>query len=91
MFNRKFDEEGNNLADNPYIYNVEEDDRLSPGLQSLTTRSVSKILFFFQSSATILFSKTGGAVMAVIHYVPNHFASYSIYSLFGSIVTMIVW
>jgi hypothetical protein len=34
-------------VNNPNIYNVEGDNRLSPGLQSLTTGSVLKILFFF--------------------------------------------
>jgi hypothetical protein len=32
--------------DNTYIYNVEGDNRLSPGLQPLTTGSMLKILFF---------------------------------------------
>jgi hypothetical protein len=46
MFSGKFDDGGNNLADNLCIYNVEGDNRLLSGLQSLTTRSVLKILFF---------------------------------------------
>ena len=46
MFNGKFYDEGNNLVDNPNIYNVERDNRLWPGLQSLTTGSVLEILFF---------------------------------------------
>ena len=46
MFYRKFDDEGNNPVDNPNIYNVEGDYRLSPSLQPLTTGSVLKIRFF---------------------------------------------
>jgi hypothetical protein len=44
MFYGKFDDEGNNSVDNPSIYNVEEDNSLSPG-QPLITDSVLKILF----------------------------------------------
>ena len=32
MFNRKFDDEGDNSVDNPNIYNVEGDNKLLPGL-----------------------------------------------------------
>jgi hypothetical protein len=46
MFYRKCDDEGNNPVDNPNIYNVEGDYRLSPSLQPLTTGSVLKIRFF---------------------------------------------
>ena len=45
MFYGKFDNEGNNAVDNPNIYNVEEDNKLSPGLQPLITGSVLKMLF----------------------------------------------
>lgn len=34
-----------NPVDNPNMYNVEGDQRLSPGLQSLTTRNMLKIRF----------------------------------------------
>ena len=43
---RKFVEEGDNLVDNLNIYNLEEDYRLSHGLQPLTTGGVFKIRFF---------------------------------------------
>ena len=46
MFYGKFPDEGNNLVDNPNIYNVEGDNKLSPGLQTLTSESVFKIRFF---------------------------------------------
>ena len=46
MLYRKFYDEGNNPVNNPIIYNVEGDNKLSPGLQPLTTGSVLKILFF---------------------------------------------
>ena len=36
MFYEKFADEGNNPMENPNIYNVEGDTRLSPGLQLLT-------------------------------------------------------
>ena len=51
--NKKFF--GDNLVDNPKIYNVEGDNRLLFGLQTLTTGSVLKILFFFQSSSILVF------------------------------------
>ena len=47
MFYEKFDDEGNNQVDNPNIYNVEGDNRLSPSLQPLTTRSVLNFFYFF--------------------------------------------
>jgi len=47
MFYRKFADKGDNLVNNPNIYNVEGDNRLSPGLQPLTTGSMLKIRFFF--------------------------------------------
>jgi hypothetical protein len=46
MLYGKFYDEGNNPVNNPIIYNVEGDNKLSPGLQPLTTGSVLKILFF---------------------------------------------
>jgi hypothetical protein len=46
MFYGKFANEGDNRVNNPNIYNVEEDNRLSPGLQSMTTGSVLKIWVF---------------------------------------------
>ena len=42
MFHGKCVDEG----DNPNIYNIKEDNRLSPGLQPLTTRNAIIILFF---------------------------------------------
>ena len=42
------------LLDNPIIYKTEEGNRLSPGLQPLTTRSVLKICFYFQTGSVIL-------------------------------------
>lgn len=55
MFNGKFAEEGDNMVDNPYIYNVERDHRLSSNLQLMTSGSVLKFLFF-QSGSVIVFS-----------------------------------
>jgi hypothetical protein len=46
MFYENVYDKGDNLVDNPNIYNVEGDNWLSPGLQPLTTTSVVKILFF---------------------------------------------
>jgi len=46
MFYGTFADEGNNLVDNPNIYNEERDNKLSPGLQPLTPESVFKIRFF---------------------------------------------
>ena len=43
MFYGKFADKGNNPVN---IYNVEGNNRLSPGLQPLTTGSVLKIPFF---------------------------------------------
>ena len=40
MFYRKFGDEGTNQMDNPNIYYVEGEHRLSPGVQHLTTGSV---------------------------------------------------
>jgi len=45
MLYGKCDDEGNNPLDNQNMYNVEGDQRLSPGLQSLTTRNMLKIRF----------------------------------------------
>ena len=42
MFHGKCVDEG----DNPHIYNIKGDNRLSPGLQPLTTRNAIIILFF---------------------------------------------
>jgi len=55
MFYGKFADEGDNPVNNPSIYNVEEDNRLLPSLQPLTTGSVLKILFV-QSGSVIGFS-----------------------------------
>ena len=49
MFYGKFADKGNNLVDNPNIYNVEGDNKLSPSLQPLTTGSVLKICVVFVS------------------------------------------
>jgi len=46
MFYRKFADEGDHPVDNPNIYNVEGDNRLSPGLQPLKTGSALKISGF---------------------------------------------
>jgi len=46
MLYGKFADKGNNPVDNPNIYNVEGNNTLSPGLQTLTTGSVFKIRFF---------------------------------------------
>ncbi len=45
MFNGKFADDENNPVNNTNIYNVEGDNRLSPGLQFLTNGSVLKICF----------------------------------------------
>ena len=42
-FCRKLYDTGSNLVDNLNIYNVEEDNRLSPGLQLLITGSVRPV------------------------------------------------
>jgi hypothetical protein len=39
-------DEGDNTVDNPNIYNIKGDNRLSLGLQPLTTRNAIIILFF---------------------------------------------
>jgi hypothetical protein len=46
MFYGEYADEGNNPVDNPNIYNVEGDNRLSPGLLPLTTGSVWKIRIY---------------------------------------------
>jgi hypothetical protein len=46
MFYGKFADKGDNPVNNTNIYNVEEDNRLLPSLQPLTTGSELKILFF---------------------------------------------
>jgi hypothetical protein len=46
MFYGEYADEGNNPVDNPNIYNVEGDNRLSPGLLPLTTGSVWKSRIF---------------------------------------------
>ena len=57
MFYGIFDDERNNPVDNPNIYNVEGDNRLLPGLQSLTTGIVLKIFFFFSPVLQFYFLK----------------------------------
>ena len=57
MFYRKFFKEGDNTVGNPNIYYVEDDNRLSPGLQPLKNESVLKILFF-QSCSIIVYYYT---------------------------------
>jgi hypothetical protein len=47
MFFRKIADEGDNPLNKPDIYNVEGDNRLSPGRQYLTTGSVLKIRGFY--------------------------------------------
>jgi hypothetical protein len=37
MFNRKFDDEGDNSVDNPNIYNVEGDNPWQPGIILLSS------------------------------------------------------
>ena len=56
MFYGKFANEGDNSMNNLKIDNVEGDNRLSPGLQLLTTRSMLKMHFFFQPGSVIVFS-----------------------------------
>jgi hypothetical protein len=57
MLYGKFANEGNNPVNNPNIYNVQGENRLSPGLQPLTTGSVFNILFFsFQFRNCIYYS-----------------------------------
>jgi len=46
MFYGKFADGGDNPVNNANIYNVEENNRLSPGLQPQSTESVLKIRFF---------------------------------------------
>ena len=46
MFYGKFADKGDNPVNNTNIYNIERDNKLSPGLQPLTTESMLKILFF---------------------------------------------
>ena len=52
----KFDDEGNNPVKNPNIYDIEGDNRLSPGLQPMTTVSVLKTGFFLKPE--IIFSSS---------------------------------
>ena len=52
----KFDDEGNNPVKNPNIYDIEGDNRLSPGLQPMTTVSVLKTEFFLKPE--IIFSSS---------------------------------
>jgi hypothetical protein len=52
----KFDDEGNNPVKNPNIYDIEGDNRLSPGLQPMTTVSVLKTVFFLKPE--IIFSSS---------------------------------
>ena len=59
----KFAEEGDNPVNNPNIHNIVGDNRLSPGLQLLTTKSVFKMRFFFQSYSAIVFSQTGNDIV----------------------------
>jgi hypothetical protein len=61
-------------VNNPNIYNVEGENRLSPGLQPLTTGSVFNILFFHSGSVilftiveTILLSSTKQNIQVFIH------------------------
>jgi hypothetical protein len=46
IFHGKCVDEGDNPVDNPNIYNIKGDNRLSLGLQPLTTRNAIIILFF---------------------------------------------
>ena len=55
MFYGKFADEGDNPVNNPNIYNVEGDHKLSPSLQHLTTEHVLKILLFFFSPVLYLY------------------------------------
>ena len=54
---RKFAEEGDNPVNNPNIYNIVGDNRLSPGLQLLPTKSVFKMRFFFNPIPQLYFLK----------------------------------
>ena len=63
MFYRKFADKGDNQVNNPNIYNVEGDNRLSPSLQQFITRSTTPYKWkcvenkmFFQSVSVIVFS-----------------------------------
>ena len=47
MFYGKFIDKGDNSVDNTNIYNVEGDNRLSPSLQPLTSRSIENPWCFF--------------------------------------------
>ena len=47
MFFGKFADEGDNTVNDPSIYNIEGDYRLSPNLQSSATGGVLKICPFF--------------------------------------------
>jgi hypothetical protein len=53
MFYGKFADKGDNPVNNTNIYNIERDNRLSPGLQPLTTESM--LILFFLESMKILF------------------------------------
>ena len=56
-FYGKFADMGDNPVNNTNIYNIERDNRLSPGLQPLTTESMLKILFFFTPVPQMYFLK----------------------------------
>jgi hypothetical protein len=49
IFYGKLADEWDNPVDNSNIYNVKEDNRLSPGIQPLTTGSVVNICFLFRN------------------------------------------
>ena len=74
---RCFADEGNNLANNPNIYNVEGDNWLQPGLQHLTTRSVLKICvllvqfrncIFYAGNIFVVFCKRNIQVINILEW-----------------------
>ena len=58
MSNGKFGDEGDNPADNPKMFNVEGDDRLSPGLQPLTTVRFRICILLHTENYFVVFYKT---------------------------------
>lgn len=53
MFYGKFTDEGDNTVNNPKIYDVEGNNRLSPDLQPVFVFSILKIILLFSAKQNI--------------------------------------
>ena len=58
MSNGQLGDEGDNPVDNPNIFNVEGEDRLSPGLQPLTTVRFRNCILLYAENYFVVFYKT---------------------------------